>query len=314
MNCSIEKPNLFIVGHPRSGTSSLHQYLNQHPEVFMTAIKEPNYFARDFRQDSDHFHRKKLYFPYRTESQYLRLYKNRKHEKIAGEASATNLCSKVSAQEIQRFNPDAKIIMIFREPVDFLHSYHSAARFALGEHLEHFETALAAEEKRRTGKNLTKRVIAPSWLFYSEFVKYADHLSRYLSCFNFNQIKIVIFDDFRKDTPKVYRDILAFLNVNPDFAPEFKIINPNKNVKRSFLKKYALDSPYFRKALRSSVSADVYAGMKNFYKTKMVTHQPRVPLSETFRLKLMKKFRSEVEKFSELTDKDLTKRWGYASI
>ena len=71
----MKKPNLFIVGHPRSGTSSLHYYLKQHPDIFMTAIKEPNYFARDFRLDSDNFHKKKLYFPFRTEGQYLRLYK-----------------------------------------------------------------------------------------------------------------------------------------------------------------------------------------------------------------------------------------------
>jgi hypothetical protein len=308
------KPNLFIVGHPRSGTSSLHHYLNQHPEIFMTAIKEPNYFAIDFRKNSDHYHQKPLYFPYRSESQYLGLYKNRQNEKIAGEASATNLCSKVSAQEIQRFNPDAKIIMIFREPVDFLYSYHSAARFALGEHLEDFETALAAEEERRDGKNLSKRVIVPSWLFYSEFVKYADQLSRYLSCFDGSQIMTVIFDDFKKDTPEVYRDILIFLDVDPDFAPEFEIVNPNKQIKRSLLKKYTLDSPYFRKALRRLVSADVYAGMKNFYKTKMVSHQPRQPLDEAFKLKLMKEFKIEVEKFNMLTPRDLIVRWGYKNI
>ena len=83
----------------------------------MTAIKEPNFFALDFRIDSDNFHKKELYFPFRSESQYLRLYKNWAGEKIAGEATATNLCSKVSAAEISRFNPASKSIMVFREPV-----------------------------------------------------------------------------------------------------------------------------------------------------------------------------------------------------
>jgi hypothetical protein len=106
----MKKPNLFIVGHPRSGTSSLHYYLKQHPDIFMTAIKEPNYFARDFRLDSDNFHKKKLHFPYRSENQYLRLYKKWTYEKIAGEASATNLCSKVSAQEISRFDQHQRLL------------------------------------------------------------------------------------------------------------------------------------------------------------------------------------------------------------
>ena len=65
-NNTIKIPNLFIVGHPRSGTSSLHSYLEQHPDIFMTVIKEPNYFALDFREASDRYPIKRLYFPYRT--------------------------------------------------------------------------------------------------------------------------------------------------------------------------------------------------------------------------------------------------------
>jgi hypothetical protein len=307
----MKKPNLFIVGHPRSGTSSLHHYLSQHPGIFMTAIKEPNYFARDFREDSDNYHKKPLYFPYRTESQYLRLYKRWQHEKIGGEASATNLCSKVSAREIYRFNPEAKIIMMFREPAGFLYSYHSATRFALGEHLEDFEAALAAEQERRHGNELAKRVITPSWLFYSEFVKYADQISRFLAYFEKDQIKMIIFDDFRENTQDIYREVLTFLDVNPDFTPEFEIVNPNKQIKWPLLKKYTLDSPYFRKTLRRLFSDDSYAGMKNFYKTKMVKYKPRPALNENIKARLMKEFKMEVEKFSRLLEDDLTTRWGY---
>ena len=307
----MKKPNLFIVGHPRSGTSSLHRYLNQHPDIFMTAIKEPNYFALDFRDDSDEYHRKELYFPYRLTSQYLRLYKNWQDEKIGGEASATNLCSKVSAQEIYRFNPEAKIIMMFREPVSFLYSYHSATRFALGEHHKNFEAALAAEKNRRQGKGLSKRVIAPSWLFYSEFIKYADQISRYLVYFDKDQIKMIIFDDFKENTHEIYRETLRFLNVNQDFTPEFEIVNPNKQIRWPLFKKYTLDSPYFRKTLRRLFSDDSYAGMKNFYKTKMVKYKPRSALDENIKARLMKEFKMEVEKFSALLGDDFITRWGY---
>jgi hypothetical protein len=86
--------------------------------------------------------------------------------------------------------------MMFREPVEFLHSFHSAARFALGEHHQDFETALAAEKNRIEGRGFSKRVITPSWLFYTEFIKYAEQIQRFLSCFDQEQIKIIIFDDF----------------------------------------------------------------------------------------------------------------------
>ena len=277
----------------------------------MTSIKEPNHFARDFQIESDRFHKKQLYFPYRTDNKYLRLYKNWKNEKIAGEASWTNLYSKVSAEKIYSFNPDAKIIIPLREPVAFLYSYHSAATFALGEHIMDFKQALAAENDRKKGRCLDKRVIVPSWLFYSEFIKYADHVGRYLSLFNKGQINIVIFDDFVENTPQWYKSILEFLVVNSDFTADFTAINPNKILKWPRLKKLILDSPYFRKFLRFFTSADIYAAMKNIYKSKIVTYQPRPSMEPELRNKLMKKFKMEVEKMSHLLNRDMIKLWGY---
>ena len=309
-----KKPNLFIVGHPRSGTSSLHAYLSQHPDIFMTAIKEPNYFALDFRKASDRFHGKQLYFPYRTKARYLKLYRNWRHERVAGEASATNLCSKVSAREIHHFNPQAKIIMLFREPVDFLYSYHSATQFALGEHHKNFEKALEAEKRRRRGQDLSKRVISPPWLFYSEFVKYADQLGRFQNHFDNGQIKIILFDNFKAGTPQVFRNVLSFLGVDPDFRPLFEIVNPNKQIRWPLLKKYTLDSPYFRKTLRLFFSDESYAGMKNFYKTKMVKYKPRAELDEGLRTKLMKKIKPEIENLGHALDLDLVTRWGYHKL
>jgi hypothetical protein len=309
-----KKPNLFIVGHPRSGTSSLHAYLDQHPDIFMTAIKEPNYFALDFREASDRFHGKRLYFPYRTKERYLKLYRKWRQEKIAGEASATNLCSKVSAREIHRFNPRAKIIMLFREPDDFLYSYHSATQFALGEHHKNFEKALEAEKSRRRGRDLSKRVISPPWLFYSEFVKYGDQLNRFRKYFDNDQIKIILFDDFKAGTPRVFRNVLSYLDVEADFEPSFEIVNPNKQIRWPLLKKYTLDSPYFRKTLRLFFSDDSYAGMKNFYKKKMVKYKPRPELDDELRAKLMKKIKPEIENLGSALDLDLVTRWGYHRI
>ena len=280
----------------------------------MTTIKEPNFFSRDFRDESDNFHKKKLYFPYRTENQYLKLYKKCTNEKIAGEASATYLCSKVAAQEICHFNSASKIIMMLREPVEFLHSFHSAARFALGEHLEDFKTAISAEKDRRDGRGLSKRVITPAWLFYSEFVKYTEQIHRFLSYFDQEQIKIIIFVDFKINTARVYQEILGFLNVDPNFSPDFDIVNPNKQLRWPVLKKFTLDSPYFRKILRLLFSDDTYAGLKNFYKNKMVKYEPRQPLDEEFKLELMNKCKPEVEKLSNFLKKDLVSLWGYDKL
>jgi hypothetical protein len=204
--------------------------------------------------------------------------------------------------------------MMFREPVEFLHSFHSAARFALGEHLEDFKTALSAEKDRRNGRGFSKRVIAPSWLFYSEFIKYTEQIQRFRYYFDQEQIKIIIFNDFKINPPGVYKEILGFLSVDPNFSPDFDILNPNKQLRWPLFKKYTLDSPYFRKTLRLLFSDDTYAGLKNFYKNKMVKYEPRQALDEEFKLELMNKYKPEVEKLSDFLKKDLVSLWGYDKV
>ena len=263
----MKKPNLFIVGHPRTGTSSLHDYLDQHPDIFMSPIKEPNYFAKDFHAESDQFHQKALYFPFRSEKRYLKLYKDWGDEKIAGEASATNLFSELSATEIYRFNQHSKIIMSFREPVDFLYSYHSTAIFSLGEDIRDFQEALNSETRRKQGNCLSKRVITPSWLYYSEFINYTQQLNRFLSIFDPGQIKVIIFDDFKTDTRKIYTEILDFLDVDSEFVPDFSVVNPYKrNVKWPRLKYYLFDSPYFRKIQHLIFPDAIYGKLVKTYK------------------------------------------------
>jgi len=110
----MRKPDLFIVGAPRSGTTALYEYLRSHPDIFMCTPKEPNYFSFDMNRPR----------AANTEEEYLRLFKNA-HEKVAGEASVWYLYSKVAIAEIMRFNPDAKIIAMVRSPIDWFRSWHA---------------------------------------------------------------------------------------------------------------------------------------------------------------------------------------------
>jgi hypothetical protein len=312
---SMKKPNLFIVGHPRTGTSSLHDYLNQHPDIFMSPIKEPNYFAKDFHEESDRFHHKALYFPFRTEKRYLKLYKNWEHEKIAGEASATSLYSKMSAKEIYKLNQNAKIIMSFREPVEFLYSYHSTAIFSLGEDVKDFRRALSMEPERKKGHCLSKRVITPSWLYYSQFIDYSKQLNRFSSLFGKDQIKVLIFNDFKMDTKNTYREILRFLDVDPSFVPDFAVVNPyKKSVKWPGLKYVLFDSPYFRKIQHLIFPDTVYARLVQFYKKMILIAEPKNRLDAQLKKELMLKFKIEVQKLSDVLQRDLITLWGYNKI
>jgi len=119
---------------------------------------------------------------------------------------------------------------------------------------------------------------------------------------------------FFRYTNKIYRETLEFLDVDPFFNARLDIINPNKMLKWPRLKKYTMDSPYFRKTLRLLFSSDIYAGMKRFYKDKIVTYRPRDSIDGESRKELMVMYKKEVEKIGDLIKRDLITLWGYDKI
>ena len=113
-----KKPNLFVVGVARAGTSSWHNYFKQHPDIFMSEEQRPNFFG-----EYDDVNRK--YFD--AEEKYLDLFKDVKNEKVIGESS--HLFGSLNApREIKKFNPNSKIIVILRNPVDVLRSDRKSTR------------------------------------------------------------------------------------------------------------------------------------------------------------------------------------------
>ncbi|MBN1253032.1 MAG: sulfotransferase [Bacteroidales bacterium] len=167
------KPNLFIVGMPKAGTSALYFFLKQHPEIFMSEDKEPNYFCADLIEESDNFHKRKFEdFRYRNEKSYLKLFENKDKFKIAGEASTQYLFSKKAAENIYNFNTKAKIIIIIREPVSFLYSYHSQLLRNVRENILDFKKALEFEPERKKLNKYPSNVRFPSQLHYTDWIDY----------------------------------------------------------------------------------------------------------------------------------------------
>jgi len=316
-----KKPNLFIVGAPKCGTTSLHYYLSQHPEILMSKIKEPLYFCKDFHKESDKFHKKKRYYPIRIEKEYLKLFENAKSEKIIGESSIWYLYSKVSAYEIYKFNPNAKIIIMIRNPVDFLYSLHSQFLYSDSENITNFKRALDSEINRRINKRLPNSVKNPSFLYYSDIVKFSEQISRFLKLFFHKQIKIIIFDDFKNNTLEEYKKILEFLNINAKFKPNLKILNPNKTVKLKLLNLFLKKPPTkIKQIIKLLLPMIMIQKTLNFLVNFNIRYIKRKPLNSEFKIELMKEFKPEVEKLNKLLidnnliNKDLINLWDYDKI
>ncbi len=306
-------PNLFIVGAPKCGTSSLHTWLSMHPQIFMSNRKEPQYFCRDFWEEGDTYHNKKLFFDIRKVGDYLNLFEDTKENHIIlGEATSKYLYSKIAAKEIYKFNPKAKIIIMLRNPVDFLYSYHSQCLYDLAENEPNFEKALALEDTRKDGKNIPKYTPAPSFAYYSEISKFYDQIKRFMILFGKEQLKIVLIDDLKNNPSKVYRDVLKFLGVNSNFKPTFQKINENKIITNKFLHRINMLPPnqsvikriyrkIFPKKLREKIS-EKKIFMKSGTRNKM---------HPSLRRKLKKIYYNEVMNLSKLLRRDLINKWGY---
>ncbi len=210
------KPDFFIVGAPKCATTAMCTYLAQHPEIFIPRIKEPDFFGSDLPGVR----------AARTEAEYLNLFRDG-GGKLCGEGSVWNLFSRRAAKEIYDFNPEAKIIIMLREPVELLRSLHNELIFQGREDIEDFQEALLAETERRKGNRIPSRCTRFG-LLYSDVVKFSEQIGRYFDIFEKENIHIVIYDDLVANIEVVYRDILEFLRVDPTFQPEFEIINRSK--------------------------------------------------------------------------------------
>ena len=308
------KPNLFIVGQPKSGTTALHQFLGQHPEIYMSSIKEPHFFCSDFHLESDRAYGKKRFFDFRSESAYLQLFNKAGQAKVIGESSTNYLYSQVAAEKIYNFNPDAKIIIILREPAKFIYSLHSHYVKFTEENEPDFLTALALESDRKQEEVSSPRVTTPSYLYYSQRVQYYQQVKRYYDRFKRGQIKVVVFEDFKSDNERIYQQILEFLEVDPNFTPEYGTVNANKEVKFKAVNEL-VNSPLLKSISKNLLSQEFNEFIRDNIVEKFLWHQaPKTSMPEDIKLKLMQEYCSQVAKISELTGIDLVTKWQYDNL
>ncbi len=308
----MKKPNLFIVGEPKCGTTSLHEYLGQHPDIFMCDPKEPGHFAMDLQKEKYDY--TGAYFnKFIRAERYLQLFKDAKDEKVVGEGSTAYLVSKVAAKLIYEFNPSAKIIIMLRNPVDLLYSFHSQLVVNFDEPVKDFKKAILLEKERRKGKNIPKACRRPSLLYYSERAKFTEHINRFMKYFPRNQIKFIIYDDFKKDTKKTYLDVLDFLGVRQDFIPEFEIINPNKETRLALPRKIVMRLQV-KDPLKKVLPESIFNSLTRSFHNVVFRHGPRPKMDPVFEKELMKSLKPEVVSISRLLKRDLVREWGYDKI
>lgn len=228
------KPNFFIIGAPKCGTTALSEYLRAHTNILISKPKEPHFFCDDFphyRQNISSL------------DQYLTLFQSGNNIIAAGEASVWYLYSKVAVQNALQFNPDAKFIAMIRNPIDMAVSLHAQLVWTLDEDERDFNKAWQKASERKHGKNIPAGAREPAFLQYGEACKLGEQIQRFIAAVPAQQRLIITFDDFIKDTRKEYKKVLEFLGVPDDNKKDFPKINAAKQHKNSWVSRFTQRPP-----------------------------------------------------------------------
>jgi hypothetical protein len=278
-------------------------YLSKHPQVFI-ARKEMHLFGSDLLF-SRHFYR-------RGRAAYLAEFSGRREQLRAGDASVWYLFSRWAAEEIHEFNPEARIVVMLREPSEMLYSLYSQFRFDGNEELSTFEEALEAEPDRRAGKRIPRRAYLPQGLLYRDVCRYSQQVRRYFEIFGRSHVKVVLFDELLADASAAYRDTADFLGVDVHCGPrEFAVVNGNKGVKHQWLHA-VLSEPLVRSfamtvhpLLPDEIIASLHWAESRLKACNTRTEQ-RVPLHPETRARLKQEFAGEVRELAGLLGLDLS--------
>ena len=310
-NIMNHKPNLFIVGAPKCGTTSLHHYLAQHPDIYMSTLKEMPFFCSDLIAESDKHHGSKKYFLTRYKEVYMKSFSQATNEKVLGESTVWNLYSKKAAKNIKKFNPQAKIIIMLREPVAAMYSLY-AQLYPINENMKTFETALSKEEKRKKGQDIPKYTLFPSSLFYSSVFDYVPQIKRYYDLFPKKQIKIIILDDLQQNPEKVYGEVISFLGLRTKQLPDFSVKNPSHQTRFSFYEKWLANTPkWIKNTVVTLIPMKYCEKILTFFYNLNKRKKEKTPLPTLLQKRLQKQEYKRVVALGKLLKRDLLTLWKY---
>ncbi|MEC9375168.1 MAG: sulfotransferase [Pseudomonadota bacterium] len=294
------KPNFFIVGAPKSGTTSMFYYLVQHPSIFNPVIKEPHYFSEDFPDLR----------VLKTPDEYQDLFvKASEREILMGESSVSYMYSKIAARRIKEMNPDSKIILMLRNPLEIIYSWHAHSVSILNENEHDFQKAWDLQDERAKGKNIPAKCIEPFFLQYREIGKLGKYLNQLREVFPSSQIKLIFYEDFKKSNQQTYNELISWLGATPYSGVQFRVMNASR-INRSQLLAHITERHLGAGFTRRFAPLRKWLGLENVSlrgklrrMNRVVTERPM--LDPEFKFSLQRYFKEDVKLLSELSNRNL---------
>ena len=286
-------PDFIVVGAAKAGTTALYWYLADHPQVFMSRVKETNYFAYGLDEgghllygDPELHH-----FPIRTIDAYERSFEGAGDARAVGEASPIYLECPQSAGRIRDTIPDARIICGLRDPVDRAYSDYLMYLRSRGHRLDAARELTPSAAWARPDSH---------WMQIS---MYHEALRRYFDVFPPERIYVFLFDDLKADQAGLVRDIYRFLGADDGFVPDFGTPHNVGGMPASMLLERVFTNDPLRRAVDPWIPKRA-ADWARRTRTRNLRRAPRLP--GELAKELRERFRDDIGKTAELIGRDLS--------
>lgn len=284
----MQHPNFFIVGAPKAGTTSLYFYLDEHPQIYMSPIKETNFFSyHEIKQQALFYNEEFVDTPEKYAAQFSGV----KNEIAVGEASVSYLFYPSVPQKIKTYQPAAKILIVLRNPVDRAFSHYLMDK-RLGFVNLSFEDIL-----------FKKRQHPQLHLYYQQYIElgfYYEQVKRYIDTFGHEQVKIFLYEDLLNNIHETISSIYSFLNVAPNFKPSTE----EQHNTFSYPKNKLIEKLYAAKGVRKTLkkfAGNKAAMIKDIFMAK--DKKPKM-LNET-KVALQLLYQENISKTANLIHRDL---------
>ena len=295
-------PTVYLIGAPKSGTTSLARWLAQHPQVFWSVPKEPFFWASDYPRMREHYGFESL-------AEYESLFASRQAQQavVRAEGSTTYLYSATAVPSILEAVPDARFIVAVRNPADLLISYHRTQLVAMNESETDFGTAW---RRSLLGQLPPTDPLDVKLLHYPMLGALGAAVTTLFDRVGRDRVHVVLLDDMRSDPEDVWASLAAFVGIDAELVPELRAYNASTKTFRSHALQHTLQRP-------PRVLAPAVRGLRQWSRTTrlpgvrsmkalMWRPEPRPAASETDRRAVLDYFADDIDRLGRALGRDLS--------
>jgi sulfotransferase family protein len=277
---TMRKPNFFILGAPKCGTTSIASWLGGHPNVFISAVKEPHFFNTDDRQGIS------------TLRAYENLFSAANHNHYAvGEASVWYLFSTEAVKNILQYQPGARFIVMVRNPIEMAPALHAEMMISGHENIRDFAAAWEHQERRRQGQWLPPFSWAHRRFLYGDVCKLGSQIERLLSAVPASRVLAIVLDEIISDPRQQYLRVLRFLQLEDDERSDFPIYNKARTMRYPNLTRAAFDLTQIKRRIGIKPGINLWRRVSKFN----TIEAPRARLSPKMEFTLRDYFEGDIQ-------------------